>query len=87
MTQARLKDRRITIHTCYDKSGDSLTYRITDEGKGFEWRALFARSKEIRGSEDVNGRGIFLIRSFFPSLAYNERGNEATITVSLRRPA
>ncbi|MBX3303991.1 MAG: response regulator [Nitrospira sp.] len=86
LTQARLKDRRITIHTCYDKSGNSLTYRITDEGKGFKWRTMLAPSKEMCGSEDGNGRGIFLTRSLFPSLAYNERGNEATITVPLCRP-
>jgi two-component system, cell cycle response regulator len=84
LSQARLKDRRVTIHARYDKSGNSLTYRITDEGKGFEWRTLLMRSQDMCGSEDVNGRGIFLARSFFPSLTYNECGNEATITVPLR---
>ena len=83
LNQARLKDRRVTIHTLYDKSGNSLTYRIADEGKGFKWRTLLTRSQEMCGSEDINGRGIFLTRSFFPSLAYNECGNEVTITVPL----
>lgn len=84
LNQARLKDRRVTIHTLYDKSGNSLTYRITDEGKGFKWRTLLSRSHEMCGSEDVNGRGVFLTRSFFPSLAYNDCGNEVTITMPLR---
>lgn len=83
LNQARLKDRRVMIHMLYDKKGNSLTYRITDEGKGFKWRTLLTRSQEMCESEDVNGRGIFLTRSFFPSLAYNERGNEVTITVPL----
>ena len=84
LRQGRLKDRRVTIHTLYDKDGNSLTYRITDEGKGFKWRTLLTRSQEMCGLEDVNGRGIFLTRSFFPTLAYNECGNEVTITVPLR---
>ncbi len=84
LNQARLKDRRVTIHTLYDKGGNSLTYRITDEGKGFKWRTLLSRSQDMCGSEDVNGRGVFLTRSFFPSLAYNDCGNEVTITMPLR---
>ena len=83
LAQARLRDRRVIIHVLYDKKANNLMYRITDEGKGFKWRNLLTRSDEVCESEDVNGRGICLARSFFPSLAYNERGNEVTITVSL----
>ncbi|MGE0468478.1 MAG: hypothetical protein Nkreftii_002584 [Candidatus Nitrospira kreftii] len=83
LAQARLRDRRVIIHALYEKSGASLLYRITDEGKGFKWRSLLMRSQEVCESEDANGRGIFLTRSFFPGLAYNERGNEVTITVPL----
>jgi CheY-like chemotaxis protein/anti-sigma regulatory factor (Ser/Thr protein kinase) len=83
LAQARLRDRRVIIHVLHDKSTNNLVYRITDEGKGFKWRSLMTRSQEVCESEDANGRGIFLARSFFPCLAYNERGNEVTITVSL----
>jgi CheY-like chemotaxis protein/anti-sigma regulatory factor (Ser/Thr protein kinase) len=83
LTHARLRDRRVIIHVLHDKDANSLVYRITDEGKGFKWRSLLMRSQEVCESEDANGRGIFLARSFFPCLAYNERGNEVTITVSL----
>ena len=83
LAQARLKDRRVRIHVVHDKEANSLVYRISDEGKGFKWRSLLSRSQEVCGSEDVNGRGIFLARSFFSSLAYNDRGNEVTLTVSL----
>jgi anti-sigma regulatory factor (Ser/Thr protein kinase) len=83
LAQARLRDRCVTIHALYEKSSDSLLYRITDEGKGFKWRSLLTRSQDACELEAANGRGIFLTRSFFPSLAYNERGNEVTITVSL----
>lgn len=83
LAQARLRDRRVIMHVLHDKDANSLTYRITDEGKGFKWRSLLARSEELCEAEDANGRGIFLARSFFPCLAYNERGNEVTITVPL----
>ncbi|OQW33611.1 MAG: hypothetical protein A4E19_04300 [Nitrospira sp. SG-bin1] len=82
LAQARLRDRRVIIHVLHDKDADSLVYRITDEGKGFKWRSLLTRSQDICESEGANGRGIFLARSFFPCLAYNERGNEVTVTVS-----
>ena len=83
LAQARLKDRRVRIHVVHDKEANSLVYGITDEGKGFKWRSLLSRSQEVCEAEDVNGRGIFLARSFFSSLAYNDRGNEVTLTVSL----
>lgn len=83
LAQARLRDRRVIVHVWHDKDANSLVYKITDEGKGFKWRSLMMRSKEICESEDANGRGMFLARSFFPCLAYNERGNEVTITVAL----
>jgi len=38
---------------------------------------------ESCSSEDANGRGIFLARSFFPDLRYNEAGNEVTVRVPL----
>jgi CheY-like chemotaxis protein/anti-sigma regulatory factor (Ser/Thr protein kinase) len=79
---ARLRDRRVIIHVLHEKDGNSLVYRITDEGKGFKWPSLLTRSQDVCESEE-NGRGIFLARSFFPCLTYTERGNEVTITVSL----
>ncbi|NOU12249.1 MAG: response regulator [Nitrospira sp.] len=83
LAQARLRDRRVRIHVAHDTNANSLVYAITDEGKGFKWQSLLARSQEVCESEDANGRGVFLARSFFPSLRYNDRGNEVTLTVEL----
>lgn len=82
-TQPRLKERRVTIRVCHERSDNHLEYRITDEGAGFPWRALLARTEEIRDSEGASGRGIVLTRAFFPGLTYNERGNEVTVRVPL----
>ncbi len=83
LAQPRLRDRRVCIHVAHDTDANGLVYRITDEGKGFKWQSLLARSQEVCESEGANGRGVFLARSFFPSLTYNERGNEVILTVSL----
>ncbi len=83
LAQAHLRERLVTIRVFHERSADRLEYRITDEGKGFPWRTVLSRSEEIRESEGASGRGIVLTRAFFPSLTYNERGNEATITVPL----
>lgn len=78
----RYKDRKVVVHVLRDRDTGVLTYRITDEGNGFDWRRSLRRSDDICG-EDANGRGIVLVQSLFPSLTYNDRGNEVTFTVPL----
>jgi DNA-binding response OmpR family regulator len=79
----RFRDRRVTIRAIYDKRQQVLTYRIADEGKGFNWKARVASRHDVCATGDVSGRGIFLAQSFFPDIAYNDRGNEAMLTVPL----
>lgn len=81
--QSRLKNRRVTIHVFYAKEARSLLYRITDEGAGFQWRGLLDEPQEIYSIDARSGRGIFLARSLFPGLTYNDQGNEVTFTVPL----
>ena len=83
LAQSRLRARRVMIRVFHERSNNHLEYRITDEGKGFPWQAVLTRSQEMRESEGASGRGILLTRAFFPSLTYNERGNEVTITVPM----
>jgi len=80
---ARFRDRRVTIRAIYDKGQQILTYRIADEGKGFNWKARLKSDIEVCPTDDASGRGIFLVHSFFPDIAYNDRGNEVRFTVSL----
>jgi two-component system cell cycle response regulator len=83
LDQSRLKNRHVTIHVFYTKEAKSLLYRIADEGAGFQWRSVLNQSQEAGCTEAVNGRGIFLARSLFPNLSYNDRGNEVTLTLPL----
>ncbi len=79
----RFRGRRVTIRAIYDKPRRILTYKIADEGKGFDWKAWAKPGVEVCPTGDISGRGIFLVHSFFPDIAYNDKGNEVTFTVSL----
>jgi CheY-like chemotaxis protein/anti-sigma regulatory factor (Ser/Thr protein kinase) len=79
----RFRDRRATIRAIYDKPRRILTYKISDEGKGFDWRTWEKSSFEMCPTGDISGRGIFFVRSFFPDIMYNERGNKVMFSVSL----
>ena len=80
---ARFRDRRVTIRAIYDKRQQILTYRIADDGTGFNGKARVRAGFEGCPPSEASGRGLFLVQSFFPDLAYNDRGNEVTFTVSL----
>ncbi|MEO8045793.1 MAG: response regulator [Nitrospirota bacterium] len=80
---ARLRDRRVTIRAIYDKRQQVLTYQIADGGKGFNWRSRMKSGIDVCPTEDASGRGIFLAHSFFPDIAYNDKGNEVIFTVPL----
>lgn len=80
---ARFRDRRVTIRAIYDKKQQILTYQIADEGQGFNWKPRANAGLEACPTGDASGRGVFLVRSFFPDLSYNDRGNEVRLTVPL----
>jgi len=81
--ESRFRDRRVTIRAIYDKRQQALTYRIADEGKGFNWKTRVASCNDVCPTGDASGRGIFLAQSFFPNIAYNDKGNEVILTVPL----
>ncbi len=80
---ARFRKRRVTIHAIYDKRQQIITYRIADDGKGFNWKSRMKSDCDVCHPGDASGRGIFLAHSFFPDITYNDRGNEVMFTVSL----
>ena len=83
LAQPRLAQRTVTIHVHCDRRAGLLEYRIADQGKGFQWKTRLHRATEVCDAKDASGRGIFLAQSFFPSLRYNERGNEVTVPVPI----
>jgi DNA-binding response OmpR family regulator len=79
----RFSGRRVTACASYDKRARTLRYSVLDEGKGFRWKRLLNRTEDSCGTQEANGRGLFLAQAFFPDLSYNDAGNEVSFTVLL----
>lgn len=82
-TKPVFRDRLVIMEVSYDRPSRHLRYRIIDQGKGFDWRAMLEQKPDAVGLRDGSGRGLLLVRSLFPDLSYNERGNEVMFTVPL----
>lgn len=79
----RYRDRRVTIRITYDRPGRAIEFRVADEGQGFDWKRMWSRDPESVPAEAPCGRGIHVARALFPDLRYNNRGNEAILTIPL----
>ncbi|MDD3148000.1 MAG: cyclic nucleotide-binding domain-containing protein [Candidatus Riflebacteria bacterium] len=72
-TDPKIGARQVTLH--YEIRPDASSFKITDEGDGFDWRALKAPTLSEEAIS-LHGRGILLSRSMATELSYNEQGNE-----------
>lgn len=73
---APYRDR--AIHVSTDLGRDSVTYRIRDEGPGFDTTSLDAPF-DPESLMRVGGRGMILVRSFMDEVHHNASGNEITM--------
>ena|SRR5665648_235237 len=55
--------------------GNILGVSVTDQGKGFEYDQIPDPTKP-ENIENLNGRGVFLMRNLADRLEFNESGNE-----------
>ena len=70
------KKIRIDYLIGYEKS----TFKITDEGDGFDWKAQIASYKP--GVAEAHGRGIALSKELVSALRYNDKGNEVSFDIN-----
>jgi CheY-like chemotaxis protein len=74
--------RRATIRV--SRNADVVSFRITDEGDGFDWHKFLEFDPER--AFDPNGRGIAMARlTSFCQLEYEGSGNVVTASVRLAR--
>ena len=72
-------DKRVTLN--FQRDGQSITLRITDEGRGFAWQDYLEMNPDR--ACDPNGRGIALARMLsFNSIFYEGCGNVAVATLA-----
>jgi len=68
------------IKIAYSLNEKILKYTITDEGKGFDHKALMKKFNDIANENFLtHGRGISMALSIFDEINYNDKGNEVTL--------
>jgi anti-sigma regulatory factor (Ser/Thr protein kinase) len=73
---SRYNNRLVTVEM--SGSRDAMSWRIADEGPGFN----VARLPDPRASDRLglqSGRGVLMMRAFMDEVVYNARGNEVTM--------
>jgi CheY-like chemotaxis protein len=79
MRDPRYAGRRVTLRVSMTRG--RLTYRVIDQGDGFDHKTLFHRDPH---SAVGSGLGLFVAESFFARLMFIGRGNE--VVMVYRRP-
>ncbi len=68
------------VYLNYRINPKKSTFRIRDEGEGFDWKAQQAATGE-EGLEEMHGRGIAMASHYLSKLAYNDKGNEVSFEI------
>ncbi|MDZ4724872.1 MAG: 7TM diverse intracellular signaling domain-containing protein [Leptospira sp.] len=81
--QKRQEDPRYnrkSIKVEYVLADEYVAYRITDEGKGFDHKKIMSQSIEsINEAHEQHGRGIYMTKSVFDRIEYNDSGNQVRL--------
>lgn len=70
------------VRVSYHYSENTLTFNITDEGRGFDVSKIPSPRDESK-LEQLSGRGIFITRVNMDEIYYNEKGNSVTMVKKL----
>lgn len=69
---------RRTVTVVVRRSDERIRFEVTDQGEGFDWRALPDPMDPTNLLAD-HGRGVLLASLSVDELRYNERGNSVTV--------
>jgi anti-sigma regulatory factor (Ser/Thr protein kinase) len=73
------------VHVTVRESPAEGRYTVRDEGPGFDKRLLLYDPRKPKNLSRPAGRGLFLIHRFVSEVAFNDAGNEITLTHRSRR--
>lgn len=62
-----------------------VEYHVADQGSGFDWRKQ-PDPQDAANQFSRHGRGLLMVNRAFDDVAYNEKGNEVTLTIHLDSP-
>ena len=68
------RDRKIVIE--YTLNSEVVSYRITDEGKGFDHKKVIAAINANTANLSLNGRGLIMVNEIFDVMIFNDKGNQ-----------
>lgn len=71
-------DRRKSVYLTFSFEENNFTAKIRDEGTGFSPDAI-PNPTHPENIEKINGRGVFLMKSFADAVKFNPQGNEVII--------
>jgi len=73
------RERKVTIK--YQLTDKKAVYRISDEGRGFDWQYHMETIDHEKNVLLEHGRGIFLALKYFDKVSFNKKGNEVVLEV------
>jgi CheY-like chemotaxis protein/anti-sigma regulatory factor (Ser/Thr protein kinase) len=71
--------RNRTVDIQYRLEAGQLTWTVSDQGAGFNWRAWFEPETTVNLSS--HGRGLALAAHYLDRLTFNQTGNQATLVM------
>lgn len=72
-----ISKRKINIEYVIGKEKSS--FKISDEGDGFDWRSRM--NSNLPKNDEMHGRGINLSKELVSKLTYNDKGNEVSFEI------
>ncbi len=74
--------RRVALD--YRITHEKAEYRVTDNGKGFNYKKIDERFQESHENMLSHGRGIVMARSVFDSITWNNTGNQVLLVKNFK---
>jgi PAS domain-containing protein len=82
----RYKNRKVHVEFKIDR--EKATYKITDEGSGFDVeKHLNTTAEQVNADSISHGRGITMTKNAFDKIAYNRKGNQVLLVKYLSKEA
>ena len=72
---------RKRVYLTYRITPKKSTFKIRDEGEGFDWKSQTATTGED-GLQEMHGRGIAMAAHYVTRLSYNDKGNEVSFEIN-----
>ena len=86
-TSPAYAQRQVKVVVRHQAKEGRAHFSICDDGEGFPWQKMLKRDQSELPALAGSGRGLFLVKTLMPNLAYNEKGNEVTFTLHYHHPS